>query len=53
MRDKTASKINPPSSRMTPEDWEFEKRSEPQEAIGFASQMSLILKKLEGFPKGK
>ena len=44
MRDKTASKMNPCSARATPEDWQFENRSEPQEAIGFTSQMSLILK---------
>lgn len=50
MRDKTTSKINPQSARMTPEDWEFEGSSG---FSGFASQINLILKKLEEFSKGK
>ena len=41
MRDKTTSKINPQSARMTPEDWEFEGSSG---ISGFASQINLILK---------
>ena len=49
MRDKTTSKINPQSARMTPEDWEFEGSAGLSE---FASQINLILKKLEEFSKG-
>ena len=53
MDDKAASKKNPQSARMKPEDWEFEGCSEPHEFGGFVAQISLILKKLEGFLNGK
>ena len=53
MVDKTTSKKNPQSARMTPEDWEFEVCSETHEFGGFVAEISLILKKLEGFSNGK